>query len=373
MTTLPTLTSLTTAARNLAYAYKAVVYIGRFQPFHNGHLALLLRALELGEIVVVVLGSSFRSRNTKNPLTWEERAAMIRLAIPEAHRERVKFVPVRDYYGTGTEGDTRWVDAVRAGVARVVGETERNIALLGHFKDSSSYYLNRFQGWKLESVDRAGDIDATHLRTALYSTAGMDRAATLALLSAHMPAGCIAYLNAWLALPYFAPLAKQWVKIQEEKQDWAKAPYSPKFITVDALVTCADHVLLIERGGDVGDGLLALPGGYLEDYETLFDGAVRELREETQLGLAYEYMVDAFDGASVYDHPERDERGRIVTHLHRYVLRGDQLPEVHGKSDARRAIWMHKDRLPELESRYFADHGHILEKEVGFRFPDRMQ
>ena len=355
-----------------AYQHKAVVYIGRFQPFHNGHLALLLRALELGEKVVVVLGSSFRSRNTKNPLTWQERSAMIRLAVPEQHRDRVHFVPVRDYYGTGTEGDERWVNAVRAGVARAVGDADRNIALIGHFKDASSYYLNHFPGWKLESVERKGEIDATHLRDVLYTSKEIGNVGALALLSAYMPSGCVEYLRAWLVLPYFAPLAKQWANLRKEKADWAKAPYAPMFITLDALVTCADHVLLIERCSEFGDGLLALPGGYLEQYETLYQGAIRELREETNLGLADEYMANSFTGTSVYDHPNRDERGRIVTHLHRFALRGEQLPEVQGRSDARRTVWIHKDELPKLEERFFADHGHILQKELGFAFPDHL-
>src|SRR6185312_17484078 len=43
------------------------VLIGRFQPFHNGHAILLRRALETAPKVVVVLGSSFHARSSKNP------------------------------------------------------------------------------------------------------------------------------------------------------------------------------------------------------------------------------------------------------------------------------------------------------------------
>jgi len=45
------------------------VLIGRFQPFHNGHATLLQLALETAEEVVVILGSSFHARSTKNPFT----------------------------------------------------------------------------------------------------------------------------------------------------------------------------------------------------------------------------------------------------------------------------------------------------------------
>ena len=91
--------------------FDAAVVIGRFQPFHNGHLALIEQALAEAPTVIVILGSAHAARSTKNPFTWRERAQMIRLAAGN-RADRIRFVPVRDYYD-----DTRWVDAVRAGVA----------------------------------------------------------------------------------------------------------------------------------------------------------------------------------------------------------------------------------------------------------------
>lgn len=78
--------------------HDVAVYIGRFQPFHNGHLALLKQALAAAPLCVVVIGSAFQARSPKNPFTWEERAEMARLALPEADRARVLFLPARDYY-----------------------------------------------------------------------------------------------------------------------------------------------------------------------------------------------------------------------------------------------------------------------------------
>ena len=76
----------------------AAVLIGRFQPFHHGHAALLKLALTSAARVVVAPGSAFRARNAKNPFTWEERAAMIAATLPAADAARVYFAPVRDYY-----------------------------------------------------------------------------------------------------------------------------------------------------------------------------------------------------------------------------------------------------------------------------------
>ena len=89
------------------------VLVGRFQPFHNAHLALLRRALRAAPRCVVVIGSAFQARTPKNPFTWTERAEMIRLALPEDQRERVRCVPMRDYYD-----EARWVASVREEIGR---------------------------------------------------------------------------------------------------------------------------------------------------------------------------------------------------------------------------------------------------------------
>ena len=123
----------------------ATLYIGRFQPFHAGHLALLSEALSLAPRVIVVLGSAFQARTPKNPFTWQERAEMIRLALPAADRERVLFLPMRDYYN-----EARWVAAVQRGVQALIqaqGISKPAITLVGHFKDATSDYLRAFPGW----------------------------------------------------------------------------------------------------------------------------------------------------------------------------------------------------------------------------------
>ena len=57
-----------------------LVLIGRFQPFHNGHLAVLQHALRLADKVIVLVGSAGQPRTTRNPFNAGERAVMIRAA-----------------------------------------------------------------------------------------------------------------------------------------------------------------------------------------------------------------------------------------------------------------------------------------------------
>jgi bifunctional NMN adenylyltransferase/nudix hydrolase len=182
--------------------FGASVYIGRFQPFHLGHAALLQWALAVAPVCVVVLGSAFQARSPKNPFTWVERAEMIRLALPACDRERVRFLPLRDYYNQEV-----WAAAVRKGVAELLAAEGRaeagSVALVGYFKDATSDYLNGFPGWALLSAERGVDVDATLIRNAYFGRAVANLDATLGALVAQAPASTLDFMRAWAALPPF--------------------------------------------------------------------------------------------------------------------------------------------------------------------------
>ncbi|MBL8484271.1 MAG: bifunctional nicotinamide-nucleotide adenylyltransferase/Nudix hydroxylase [Rhodocyclaceae bacterium] len=337
----------------------ASVYIGRFQPFHGGHAALLRRALAAAELCVVVIGSAFQARSPKNPFTWQERAEMIRLAAAEVDRERLLFLPVRDYY----DGD-RWTAAVRRGVADALAGRSiaaQNIALFGHFKDASSDYLNGFADWQLHGLERQSAANATAIRNAYFAGAGGDIEAALAALVEQAPPATLAFLRAWAELPHYAALAQEWRCLRDYRASWAAAPYPPVFVTVDAVVHCAGRVLLVRRGQAPGKGLYALPGGFIEQNETVYESALRELREETALGLLEMSLRQCLKQVRVFDHPERSQRGRTITHAHYFDLGSRELPEVHAGDDAAGAEWLPVAQLPALEAGFLDDHFHILD------------
>jgi nicotinamide-nucleotide adenylyltransferase len=76
------------------------LYVGRFQPFHLGHLDAIKIVLESVDELVVVIGSAQYSHNANNPFTAGERLVMVRRALEEAgiNYSRVWIVPVPDVH-----------------------------------------------------------------------------------------------------------------------------------------------------------------------------------------------------------------------------------------------------------------------------------
>lgn len=336
--------------------YDTAILIGRFQPVHQGHMALLRHGLARSREVIVVLGSAWQARSPKNPFTWQERAGMVLDALPEADRSRVRFLPVRDHYN-----EPRWVQAVRQGVAELLPGAPGRIGLVGHFKDASSNYLRRFPGWDLLDLERQGAIDATAVRDAYFGAEAGTVADALAPLDASIPASTQAFLHRFAQGPSFAALQEEWRMLRGYRAAWAAAPYPPVFVTVDALLRCQGQVLLIRRAHAPGKGLWALPGGFLEPRDTLWQSCLRELAEETHCALPEAVLRAALRKVVVFDHPDRSQRGRTVTHTHFFDLEHTTLPPVQGGDDAAHARWMPCDLLAAMEEAFFEDHFHMLD------------
>jgi bifunctional NMN adenylyltransferase/nudix hydrolase len=335
------------------------VCIGRFQLFHNAQLTLLREGLRLAPRLAVLVGSAHAARSPRNPFTFEERVETIRLALTEEERQRVDFLAVRDVYD-----EKRWVRQVRKAMARLTGSDRTRIVLVGHRKDPTSEYLNDFPGWTLHDVGRLGEVHGKALRAALYSTEPLD--AALAALASQVPPSTIAFLRSWAQLPFLSRLREEWAMLAEEKEKWSSAPYPPVLVTVDAVVRIGDKVLLIRRGRAPGKGLLAVPGGFIEQRETAYQSAVRELQEETGFHLLPSEMEHACKSMRIFDHPDRSQRGRVITHAFYFDLGERMLPEIAGGDDAAEANWVDIAELPSLEDQFHDDHFHLLDAFLNF-------
>ncbi len=113
--------------------------------------------------------------------------------------------------------------------------------------------------------------------------------------------------------------------------------YKRPSVTTDILVLgmAPKHknlrILLIKRGDHPFMNCWALPGGFIEENETAFQAAKRELEEETGLKQAY------LDQIYTFTKPGRDPRMWVMSIA--YLALVSNLEEVNGSDDADDAAW----------------------------------
>lgn len=120
--------------------------------------------------------------------------------------------------------------------------------------------------------------------------------------------------------------------------------YPRPAVTVDAAVLVKQNkqwfILLIERKHDPFKGCYALPGGFVDEDETLENAIARELQEETNLTLSNLQQFRA------YSRPDRDPRGRTISVIFISIL--NTFPDAVAGDDAAAVKWFPLNQLPEL-------------------------
>lgn len=136
--------------------YKVALFIGRFQPFHNGHWYSLKKCFELADRVVVGIGSSQESGTENNPWDYEVREKMVNAVL---RGDSSQVVPLPD-----TPSDDDWLRDVvkRVGLFDVVvsnNEWVLSIMKNAGYKiyETGLYNRDELEGVKIRTMMRAGD------------------------------------------------------------------------------------------------------------------------------------------------------------------------------------------------------------------------
>jgi len=342
-----------------------LVFIGRFEPFHNGHAAVARYALRHARKLIVLIGSADLPRTIKNPWSVAERAVMIQATLG-ADASRIIVRPLRDHL----YNEAQWVASVQRLVAEAIkadgGAADASIGLIGKQKDPSSYYLQEFPQWRLVDVQHTETLSATELRRYLFEAGNVNVHGGLLMLRGNVPEPVFEMLEAFRkSSPAFPQLVAEYQFIEQYRRAWADAPYPPMFVTTDAVVVHSGHVLLVRRRAEPGKGLWALPGGFVAQQETILDACLRELREETRLKLPVPVLRGSLKNEHVFDHPERSARGRTITHAFHFDFPAGDLPAVRGGDDADKARWIPVSEALDMGPQLFEDHLHILEFFLG--------
>jgi len=353
-----------------------VVFIGRMEPGpHLGHIHVLKEAEKLADKVIILLGSRNRARSIKNPWRADEREIMIDLAINECIpelKDRYIVKGIADY----SYNDQHWAQEVQKEVARITYDgfhggafhKALKIGIIGHRKDESSFYLDMFPQWKSINVSSMGKLNASDLRSLYFAKSISDFAY---IAEKVLPKSVLKLLVTWSGNESYAALKEEYAFAKKLKESWQFSPYTPIFVTTDAVVIESGHILMIKRGAHPGMGQWALPGGYINPGESLRACCKRELLEETDIDVPPNMLNDLFKKAPTYvfDKPDRDVRGRFITHAFLVGLptRSAGLSKIKGGDDASDARWIPLYEFDQMSENgeIYADHACIVHKMIG--------
>lgn len=345
------------------YRFDCLVFIGRFQPPHLGHVAVIREALKQARQVIVLVGSAWQARSLRNPWQFTERQNMLISSFDDEENTRLEITPLLD----ALYNDDVWVRDVQRRVRDLTvpenGKLPR-IGLIGASRGQSSYYLSLFPQWESVSVPVVEGISASQIRERLFRSqeSSSDYLSTGAFHD--LPPGVIESVSHFCHEDAYQRLIEEQQLLDQYRQAWAHAPYPPIFVTVNAVVVQSGHILLVRRTAAPGKGLYALPGGFINSHERLLDACLRELRERIRLKVPEPVLKGSLRGQRLFDEPHRSWRGRTLAEAFYFALRPDQqLPRLKPVKGGDHARWV---ALADLEpDTLFEDHFFIIQNFLG--------
>lgn len=341
--------------------YDTLVLIGRFQPVHSAHVELIHRAMTMCKQLVIIVGSTGMPSTFKNP--WDYMTRRLMLGDVVASSPNTPEYTCKVYVESNTDSmynDAAWASRVQGIVSKytTLGES---VGLIGHRKDASSFYLDMFPQWGFEEVELLQPLNATKVRDYYFT-----KDANLNFLKSVVPEATLSVLTRWQRTQQYRDIIAEREFVEQYKLQYASLPYAPVFVTVDAVVTCANHVLMVKRKAFPGKGLWALPGGFLNaDTDTsVQSAAIRELKEETAIKVPVPVLVGSITKSKVFDAIDRSTRGRTITHAFLIELSGTVLPKVKGGDDAEIAKFIPYAEISRATC--YEDHFDVSQSMVGF-------
>lgn len=363
------------------------VMLGRFRIFHNGHKSVIDLALQKAERVMIGIGSANKSRDAKgNEFTAVEAESMIRAVYPYGTPDGDRIVTRMIDDVLYDPEDLFWIMGVQRTVAQEVqamgiAGAKPRIGLIGFSKDSTSYYLKKFPQWS--SIAAPGYkqngkiVNATDVRNAFFYSLnfGVD---SINGISDRVPAQVVEYMRSWAKHMHdvLQRLRDEKAFLADYHEDHKfRGPldaegrplglkYDPTHTTVDAILIQSGHVLMIRRKFNPGKDKRALPGGFVLPGEKVLDAMLRELKEETKVGLSKNVLRLAF--RKMHTFFVHTGRGTFNKHVGIFILNDRaELPFVEAADDAKKgsAEFVPLGELDPTDTN--EDHWHLIMKMIG--------
>lgn len=375
------------------------VYIGRFQPFHKGHKAIVdltVKMMKPGDTFTIIIGSADQQETERNPLSASQRKEMLLIEL-EGYPVTISTINDSPY------NYDLWIEHLCAKMLGFKSATHddflekqedfikgfSNICIVG--MENVEEYIDRIT--KYYTYAPTGHFNLginSHIFSELDTQTSVHGSSIRALACSEdrghlenfysaikdlVDEKVLAYLK---TVNFPLIVYNAYIKgINYAASTGCK--YNSCFMTVDNIVfdKFLDQVLLIKRKDN---GKLAIPGGFAEPYMNMKDNALRELEEETS--ITAKMLKDAFVKIdelepTLIDAPYRDPRSshkcNFVSAVYVWQSKVDALknfiPYIKAGDDAVDTVWLSKEECEDLPAwRFHADHKKIICKLLGWDY-----
>ena len=306
------------------------VYIGRFQPFHKGHKAIVdltVKMMKPGDTFTIIIGSADQQETERNPLSASQRKEMLSIEL-EGYPVTISTINDSPY------NYDLWIECLCAKMLGFKSATHddflekqedfikgfSNICIVG--MENVEEYIDRIIKYYtyaptehfnlginshiFSELDTQTSVHGSSIRTLACSEDKGHLENFYSAIKDLVDEKVLAYLK---TVNFPLIVYNAYIKgINYAASTGCK--YNSCFMTVDNIVfdKFLDQVLLIKRKDN---GKLAIPGGFAEPYMNMKDNALRELEEETS--ITAKMLKDAFVKIdelepTLIDAPYRDPR-----------------------------------------------------------------
>lgn len=302
--------------------FKYGLYVGRFQPFHKGHLDAIDQMIDNGvDNIIMGIGSMQEKGTEKNPFSWDERVEMIKRGV-EGKDAKFVYFPIPDF-----NNKELWTKYIQKNTPVTFSEIYSD-------NDWTLDCFNDIYGIKSIRLEQRLDICATDIR---YEMSSQDES-----WREKVPKGVEQYLDK--------------IDGAQKVRDILSSNMKER-IALDTIVEYENGIVFIERKNPPYG--LALPGGLKDNFETVEQGAARELKEETNLDIVDMKML------GVYSKPGRDPRGPVTS----ITFYGKGVGELKAKDDAKDVYVVPFEDLGKYNLAF--DHGEMIDDYMKIKYGNK--
>ena len=333
-------------------SFDVTVFIGRFQPIHLGHLHTIRLALNNSRLLFIIMGSYKSARSIRQPWSVEERIKFIQKCLTKEEKKRIVFLPIRDRLYS----EIVWTQNIIHEVTRCAEQKFNSlkplsVALIGHNKDATSYYLKQFPNWKFIETGNFQNINSTDFRKTYFCEK-----------NSHyhfIPNQIKTELKKFRNTKEFLNLKLDYLFVEKNKIK------DNEMSCTSCFVQWGNYILLVKRNQYPGKNLFSLPEDFCNKNDNQKNKAFAFLKEKTNIQIEHENLDIHFVKSQNFNYADRNALVKCENSVFYYKLNKEESPKVTTGKNVCDAIWLSLDDFNKNEEYFYSDHFQIIQSLLG--------